>query len=228
MHFFLANSSFLHTLSIHLYIHNRLNKSYECQKIKLHFVFWKQYCTSYFMINGEKKQKYSSVYKWETHKSFIDYTLWLSHNMKSLTAQNWVSSFVYSFCWINSDFTIEQCAKISIVSALSSPFFLSGSKKKKRHKNVSHPSEIFFVAPRGILHPGVRRIKTMSFPKRDFHVDESFSLFVHFCYNWNRSERRKETTLSFSLKISKFYFLENLLAQSCLWSLHMMEFDGRV
>lgn len=143
------------------------------------------------MINGEKKQKYSSVYKWETHKSFIGYTLWLSHNSESLTAQNWVPSFVYSFCWINSDFTIEQCAKISIVSALSSPYFFpSGNKKDIKMCRILLK---FFVAPRGILHPGVRRIKTMSFPKRDFHVDESFlSLFtfVTIGIDWNEEKKR--------------------------------------
>lgn len=78
------------------------------------------------------------------------------------------------------------------LSSIFSLFFLP-KRKQKRHKNVSHPTEIFFEAPRGILHPSVSRIKTMSFAKRDFHVDESFlSLFtfVTIGIDWNEEKKR--------------------------------------
>ena len=90
-------------------------------------------------------------------------------------------------------------------------FFIFSIRKQKRHKNVSHPTEIF-SSPAGHFAPGCESNKDYVVPQTWFSRWWVLSLFVHFCYNWNRLEWRKETSLSFLFKISKFYFLENLLA----------------
>lgn len=99
---------------------------------------------------------------------------------------------------------LYMCVKISIVSALF-PLF---HKKNKKIGKVSHP--FGFFSPLGHFATGceANKKRSVSFPKRDFQVDEPFlSLFT---FVTAESIELKEMGRLFQIwfEIFKFYFFD--------------------